>query len=101
MTMHDLTGRNAVRTSADCEVVMDAGKCQAFAAAVARVEEQHHLGLERSDCDDKRAELQKEFTKACADGARVCGSYRVDFHRVSKSVFLTHVVSKSIFFNTT
>lgn len=45
-------------------VVMDAGKCQAFAAAVARVEEQHHLGLERSDCDDKRAELQKEFTKA-------------------------------------
>merc|ERR1719359_2577402 len=43
---------------------MDARKCKAFAAVVDRVNDQHQLGLEKSDCDDKRRDLQREFTKA-------------------------------------
>lgn len=45
-------------------VVTDAGRCQAFADVVDRVEGQYQLGLARGDCEDKRAELQREFTKA-------------------------------------
>jgi len=45
-------------------VVTDAGRCQAFANVVNRVEGQYQLGLARGDCEDARAELQKEFTKA-------------------------------------
>jgi len=67
--LKDQTGKTAlIQTNQVLEnlaaVVMNAGKCKAFSAIVARVEDQYNLGLARTDCDDKREELQKEFTKA-------------------------------------